>query len=50
MAENQLREEIVKELLESLKEDRIPWHQGWKSLGTPINAITDSKYKGTNSL
>lgn len=50
MAENQLREEIVKELLASLKEDRIPWHQGWKSIGTPINAITDSKYKGTNSL
>lgn len=47
---NKLREEMAQSFIDALKEDRIPWEQGWQSLDHPRNAVSDYSYKGINNL
>ena len=48
----EIRQPIVDELVEALKNDQIPWHKPWNSAGgfgaTPYNGITQRKYNGIN--
>lgn len=47
---NKLREEMAQSFIDALKEDRIPWEQGWQSQDRPRNAVSDNSYKGINNL
>ena len=47
---NKLREEMAQSFIGALKEDRIPWEQGWQSQDRPRNAVSDYSYKGINNL
>lgn len=47
---NKLREEMAQSFIDALKEDRIPWEQGWQSQDRPRNAVSDYSYKGINNL
>ncbi|MDE6851212.1 MAG: ssDNA-binding domain-containing protein [Lachnospiraceae bacterium] len=47
---NKLREEMAQSFIDALKEDRIPWEQGWQSQDRPRNVVSDYSYKGINNL
>lgn len=47
---NKVREQMKEAFISSLKEEKIPWQQGWDGLKTAQNAITGSKYQGLNRL
>lgn len=47
---NKVREQLVQEFLSALKEDTIPWEQGWASTGTPQNAVSAAPYHGLNAV
>lgn len=48
----EIRQPLVNELVEALKNDQIPWHKPWNSVGSfgaiPYNGITNRKYNGIN--
>ena len=33
-----------------LKKDTIPWHRSWSAKQRPFNAVTNTTYRGVNSL
>lgn len=47
---NKFRQEMADKFIAALKEDRIPWHQEWTSVGRPMNAITEQPYHGSNAF
>lgn len=47
---NKFRKEIADKFIAALKEDIIPWHQDWTSVGRPRNAITEQPYHGNNAF
>ncbi len=47
---NKIREQLVQEFLSALKEDTIPWEQGWASTGMPQNAVSAAPYHGLNAV
>lgn len=48
---NKMREDMKNSFLEALKQEQIPWHQQWSSLGIrPVNAITHKMYQSTNQF
>ncbi len=47
---NKFRKEMADTFIAALKEDRIPWHRDWTSIGQPINAITEQPYHGNNAF
>lgn len=44
------KQKLVDMYLDSLKKDEIPWHKGWKSLGSQRNLASGRKYRGKNAL
>lgn len=46
---NKTREQLSEAFINSLKEDQIPWRQGWKS-GRPVNAASNVRYRGINAF
>ena len=42
---NKLREEMAQSFIDALKEDRIPWEQGWQSQDRPRNAVSDKSLR-----
>lgn len=45
------RKKIVERVIEHLEKGTAPWQKPWESkLGVPYNPVTDSKYRGINSL
>ena len=49
MEKSKTREKLKEMFLESLKEDMIPWHQGWQKFHT-MNGKTKHLYKGVNKM
>lgn len=49
MNTNKAREEIIDMFKNALKEDKIPWRQGWM-IELPENADTKKAYKGLNRM
>ena len=49
---NEFREELTKELINSLRNGTAPWQRPWDSSTPelPHNPITKNKYRGANSL
>lgn len=47
---NKIREKLVQEFLNALKEDTIPWEKGWASTGIPQNAVSAASYHGLNAV
>ena len=47
---SKFRQEMADKFIAALKEDKIPWHQGWERIERPVNAISGQKYRGINSL
>lgn len=45
-----VRQEILKEILTNLENDKSIWKQGWVPSGYPISAYTGNRYRGQNSL
>ena len=45
---NKMREEIIKNFVDCLKKDTIPWHKSWSSVGHPRNAVSEKSYQGLN--
>lgn len=50
MPKNKMREEMAESFIQALKEDRIPWEQGWTGKRFPVNAVSGSTYRGINKL
>ena len=45
------REQLVEKIIEHLEKGTAPWQKPWEAKsGIPYNPVTDSKYKGINSL
>ena len=44
------RLEITNKIIEALKNGTAPWQRNWFGDDMPLNAITGSRYRGTNSL
>ena len=44
------RLEITNKIIEALKNGTAPWQRSWFGDDMPLNAITGSRYRGTNSL
>ena len=49
MQKNKTREMLIKMYLDSLKEDKMPFHKSWNTLENR-NGITNKRYRGENSL
>ncbi|MBO5071679.1 MAG: DUF1738 domain-containing protein [Eubacterium sp.] len=48
---NKLREDMIKEFIASLEQERIPWRKKWTEQGgRPCNAVTGNNYRGINVL
>lgn len=47
---NKTRQLLADQFIESLKEDTIPWRQGWNGGSKPQNAISHKDYHGVNLL
>lgn len=47
---NRMREEMINSFIDCLKKDTIPWHRSWSAKQRPFNAVTNSTYRGVNSL
>ena len=51
MSTKKVYQRVTDEILKSLKEGVIPWHQAWKNNGVfPRNLTSDREYHGTNWL
>lgn len=48
--QSKVREMMIKQFLESLKKNQIPWQKGWDDYCTPFNPVSHTKYKGINSF
>ena len=44
------REEITQKLIEALQDGTAPWIQPWNGSSSPVNAVTNKKYNGTNNI
>lgn len=49
MKQNKLREEIARQFIACLKEDKLPWQAMWYN-DRPQNAVTGKKYRGVNAF
>lgn len=47
---NEVKQKIVAEIIESLKETKTIWHKDWKCMGVPSNPSSKTSYKGINFL
>lgn len=47
---NRMREEMINSFIDCLKKDTIPWHRSWSAKQRPFNAVTNTTYRGVNSL
>lgn len=48
---NKMREQMANAFIDSLKEDKIPWHKEWSTVASrPYNVTSDTKYKGNNAF
>lgn len=47
---NRMREEMINSFIDCLKKDTIPWHRSWSTKQRPFNAVTNTTYRGANSL
>lgn len=47
---NEVKQKIVAEIIESLKETKSIWHKDWKAMGVPLNPSSHTNYKGINFL
>ena len=45
--QNKAREEIVNLFVDCLEKEDLPWHQGFYSIRTSFNPITNTTYKKT---
>lgn len=45
-----MREEMINSFIDCLKKDTIPWHRSWSAKQRPFNAVTNTTYRGVNSL
>lgn len=50
MKQNKMREEMINSFIDCLKKDYIPWHKSWSMAERPINAVTNTPYRGTNAF
>lgn len=48
--QSKVRELMIKQFIESLKKNLIPWQKGWDDYQTPYNPVSKTKYKGINSF
>ena len=48
--QSKVREMMIKQFLESLKKNQIPWQKGWDDYCTPFNPVSHTRYKGINSF
>lgn len=46
---NKMREQVAQAFVDSLKEDKLPWHAMWRT-SRPENAITGKRYRGINAF
>ena len=42
--------EMINSFIDCLKKDTIPWHRSWSAKQRPFNAVTNTTYRGVNSL
>lgn len=47
--QNKLREQMARQFLDALNQQRIPWKACWQS-SRPMNAVTGKEYRGVNAL
>lgn len=48
---NKMREQMAQAFINSLKEDKIPWHREWSVVGVkPFNGASDVRYRGINAM
>lgn len=47
---SRVREEMTRSFVQALKEDKLPWEQGWTSREAPVNAVSGATYRGVNKM
>lgn len=47
---NKVYQIITNRIIESLKQNKVPWMRTWKNIGEPSNAVSGERYKGINAL
>lgn len=47
-ATQEYRSKVADMFVQSLKENQLDWKSGWSDMGSPVNAVTQKRYKGIN--